>query len=166
MSLSSVCRAINNDAIPLVEALHIQKASELNSALAKRFHNVRDVFIYSLVESEFLLVGNDDDSDEDDDIAEFYSVNFDTCIRAVPFLSNSFPKLERVFFGGGAEANEEEYENLVPYVEMPDSLQLQSFDTSHKNMSRLIDNISAAFRYIQDQKNRILPYFQTITINS
>jgi hypothetical protein len=145
ISIASTCRANYFDAVPLVTSLHIRRPNEMSSKLSMRFRDVREIFIYSLVEVQYLPIMDDDDSDMDHDVEEFYTINFDTSARVSSFLSNSFPKLERVFLGGGVDDEDEEDDILTPYVEIPRGSNIL-FDSSHGNMSRLIDSISAAFR--------------------
>ena len=68
-----------------VETLNIMNASELVPSAARRFANVTNVYILSLVTT-------DEGGDED-------ILSADTATRSVPFLI-SFPKLQRAFLGG------------------------------------------------------------------
>ena len=54
MSLSSTSKSIHDDATSLVKTLHIIKSCEMNQNLAKKFRNVRDIFILLV---GFLSVG-------------------------------------------------------------------------------------------------------------
>eukprot|EP00956_Cyclotella_meneghiniana_P008695 scaffold11866_cov23-Cyclotella_meneghiniana.AAC.1 len=112
LSLSSTCRVIYHDAVPLVTTLHITKSHQMNPLLAKRFRDVRDIYIYSLVQEQAI---------------NKWSVDFETSVRAATFLSNNFVKLERVCFGSTGHGE------LEPYVH---SLAKYSTD-NHNNMSHL-----------------------------
>ena len=98
MALSSTSKSIHDDATPLVKILHMTIACEMNPNLAKKFRNVRDMFIYSL--GSYQRVIDDEDDDGDGTAADKHVIDFETSVRAVPFLSNNFAKLERVYFGG------------------------------------------------------------------
>ena len=137
ISLSLACREIYYDAIPLVTTLHIRKAKEMDCGLSRHFRDVRDIFIYSLVQSEMMTFGDDGEEEED-----FQRIDFETCIRAASFLSNNFTKLERVFFGS-RDSNVVD-EVLVPYVSI--SGPVGDRKSAQSNMSILIDTLSAAFR--------------------
>lgn len=81
-----VSKSMLRDVMPLVSELHIQSPAQLRAgAIAERYRDARDVYVYS-------LVGHD---------APGYAqrLDEDTALRAVPFLS-SFPRLERAFLGG------------------------------------------------------------------
>lgn len=149
VTLSSTCRAAY-DAVPLVSTLHITETYEINCRATRRFQGVRDMFIYSLVKYDLL------DTDEDDKGYNYLwgsqklvidSIDYETTIRAAPFLSNNFKKLERVFFGGRADSGDEE--ELIPFVATPDEEDfedLEEIDSHHTNISRVFDSLSAAFR--------------------
>lgn len=143
ISLALTCREIYYDAIPLVTTLHIRKAKEMDCGLSRHFRDVRDIFIYSLVQSEMMTFG--DDGEEEEDVQR---IDFETCIRAASFLSNNFPKLERVFFGS-RDSNVVD-EVLVPYVSRSVALLVTSpvgdLKSAQSNMSILIETLSAAFR--------------------
>jgi hypothetical protein len=137
ISLALTCREIYYDAIPLVTTLHIRKAKEMDCGLSRHFRDVRDIFIYSLVQSEMMTFR--DDGEEEEDVQR---IDFETCIRAASFLSNNFPKLERVFFGS-RDSNVVD-EVLVPYVSI--SGPVGDRKSAQSNMSILIETLSAAFR--------------------
>ena len=76
------------DAASHVETLNIMNASELVTSAARRFANVSEINILSLVTTT---------EDGDEDAEDTLSVG--TATRSVPYLT-SFPKLKRVFLGG------------------------------------------------------------------
>ena len=82
LSLSCTCRAIYHDAVPLVTTLHITKPRQMDPFLSKRFTDIRDIYIYSLLNRQ----------------PDYkYDVDFETSVRVATFLSNNFAKAERVF---------------------------------------------------------------------
>eukprot|EP00956_Cyclotella_meneghiniana_P002159 scaffold2424_cov62-Cyclotella_meneghiniana.AAC.12 len=95
LSLSSTCRAIYHDAVPLVTTLHITKPRQMDPFLSKRFTDIRDIYIYSLLNRQ----------------PDYkYDVDFETSVRVATFLSNNFAKAERVFIGCII------YGDLLPYI--------------------------------------------------
>ena len=124
LSLSSTCRAIYHDAVPLVTTLHITKSHQMDPFLSKRFIDVRDIYIYSLLKeraADYM----------------FYDVDFETSVRVATFLSNNFANLERVFIGCIR------YGDLLPYVSVDN---VKSSADNQSNMSRLIESFSTGFR--------------------
>ena len=80
--------------------LHINKSTQLHAGIAKkRYRDIRDIYIYSLIE----YTRRDDDEEdlvnEDNERGDIATIDSDTAERAVPFLCH-FGKLERVFLGG------------------------------------------------------------------
>jgi hypothetical protein len=139
MSLSSTSKSIHDDATPLVTTLHISKAFEMNPNLARKFRDVRDIFIYSL--GSYQQVQPDDEWYDGDGIF-MYIIDYETSARAVPFLSNSFTKLERVFFGSTLDDGQLKPYADMDYMDMGTDTAAKSADT----MTTLIDSISAAYR--------------------
>jgi len=150
ISLSSTCRTMYHDAAPLVTSIHIMDATEMKSSVSKCFTDVRDIYIYSLHQ---VVLDHYTDDEEEIDFVRYHTIDFETSMRAAPFLSNNFVKLERVFFGSmhKIEGNEEEDESVVallPYVDTKVIVDDDGgdFDSVQENISRLIDSLSAAFR--------------------
>lgn len=122
LSLSSTCRAIYHDAVPLVTTLHITKSHQMDPFLSKRFVDIRDIYIYSLLTRQ----------------ADFtYDVDFETSVRVTTFLSNNFANLERVFIGWTR------YGDLLPYMRLHN---VKRSADNKSNMSRLIESFSTGFR--------------------
>ena len=90
LSCSATCRTILNDALPLLEILRIDKATQMNLMIASRFRDIREIHINSL-----LKVNIDDDGDGWTDI----DLCMETKIRLIPFLSR-FDKLDKLYFLG------------------------------------------------------------------
>ena len=80
------------DAARHVEVLNIMNTSELAPSAARRFANVTDVNILSLI------TATEDDGDTHHHTLEI-TLSVGTATRSVPFLM-TFPKLKRAFLGG------------------------------------------------------------------
>jgi hypothetical protein len=132
LSLSATSHAMYRDASSLVKVLHIDKSHQMHGSVGRRFRDAQDIYIYSLAQ----LI-NDVDSDDWEGFE--WVTDFETTIRAVPFLSK-FNNIQRVFFGGRGLSEDSRYA-YVPHHR--DFLWHQS--TKH-GMARLIDSVSAAFR--------------------
>ena len=121
-----VSKSMLHEVMPLVTMLHMNKSSQLYAGIASRYNNVRDIYIYSLIEYHPTDLW-EDPSDIDEDTAE----------RVVPFLS-SFPKLERVFLGGQNDTRDDNVEGYMPTHETEDE--------EKEIMKNLINSFSAGFR--------------------
>lgn len=108
-------------------------ASQLHASVGRRFKQVQRVFIYSLVqeiiESE---VGDEDDDQE-------CLVDFDTSMRAIPFLS-TFYNLQTVYFGGCGHEDGKFYP-VIPYHRL-----MTNYHCTRNDLSRLIDMISFGYQ--------------------
>ena len=127
LQTAAVSKSMLHEVMPLVTMLHINKSSQLYAgSIASRYNNVRDIYIYSLIEYHPTDQW-EDPSDIDEDTAE----------RVVPFLS-SFPKLERVFLGGQNDTRDDNVEGYMPTHETEDE--------EKEIMKNLINSFSAGFR--------------------
>eukprot|EP00956_Cyclotella_meneghiniana_P043983 scaffold296400_cov79-Cyclotella_meneghiniana.AAC.3 len=125
--------------------------------LCRRLQGVTDVYIYSLVQLQSVITFGDEGITS----GNILSIDHETTIRSVPFLSMmGFPKLERVFFGGVSndeahsdDASDDESSRedessgqveLVPYVDYPDDD--FSFHDVQPLMASLIDSMAGAFK--------------------
>ena len=88
LSCALTSRVFLHDAMPLVKTLNIDTALQMNIPLTSRFRDVQHINLYSLLKQ-----GRTRNN------VELLSVNYDSVIRVVPFLSQ-FGNLQRVFFGG------------------------------------------------------------------
>ena len=157
LSLSLTCKTIYKESIPLVKTLHITRSSDLDCRLCRRLQGVTDVYIYSLVQLQSVITFGDEGITS----GNILSIDHETTIRSVPFLSMmGFPKLERVFFGGVSndeahsdDASDDESSRedessgqveLVPYVDYPDDD--FSFHDVQPLMASLIDSMAGAFK--------------------
>ena len=100
LSVAATSRTMLHEVMPLVTMLHINKSTQLHAGIAKkRYRDIRDIYIYSLIE----YTRRDDDEEdlvnEDNERGDIATIDSDTAERAVPFLCH-FGKLERVFLGG------------------------------------------------------------------
>ena len=100
LSVAATSRTMLHEVMPLVTILHINKSTQLHAGIAKkRYRDIRDIYIYSLIE----YTRRDDDEEdlvnEDNERGDIATIDSDTAERAVPFLCH-FGKLERVFLGG------------------------------------------------------------------
>lgn len=135
LQCAAVSRSMLGETMPLVAELHIDSSFQLHAAVARRYRDVKDVYIYSLIEYEPANDpggegGNDDGNDVECTLDE------DTAIRAVPFLCH-FPRLERVFIGGINPINGK-VEGFLPAR--------HSLDDDTALMSNLIRAFAGAFR--------------------
>jgi hypothetical protein len=92
LSCCAVSRSMLQETMPLLTKIQINKAAQMNLAVASRFRDVTDIHINSL-----LLRRVEDEGTED----EFSDVTFDfeSRIRVLPFLFCFVKTLERVHFG-------------------------------------------------------------------
>ena len=132
LSCAATSRMMLRDVMPRVTTIHIEKACELNARLVPRFHDVREIKIYSL-----LVESSEFDIGEDDEVVNYYTVNHDSLMRAVPFLAR-FPNLELVFLGGKRSNGK-----IVSFC--PDD-KLLNEEVDVERSSSLIDMISGSFR--------------------
>ena len=131
LQTAAVSKSMLHEVMPLITMLHINKSSQLYAgSIAARYRDVRDIYIYSLVQHVPL------DRAVRDGV-HISRVDEDTAERAVPFLS-SFPKLERVFLGGQNVNREYNVEGYMPTNDTNDE---------EKNIIKnLINSFSAGFR--------------------
>ena len=115
------------DAARHVEVLNIMNASELVPSAARRFANVSEVNILSLITPN--------------EVADEDTLSAETATRSVPFLI-SFPKLKRAFLGGVYLDPEDEEWMRIPYLHIPCTA-----PKDHQSVFRgLVDYLSGAFR--------------------
>ena len=127
------------DAAPYVTELHIDKSCQMHGNVGRRFTDVKRVFIYHLVRRVITEEdGEEEDSDDEVDIAN-YIVDFDTAMRAVPFIS-TFAKLEKCCFGGIDGTYDYSFYN---HMDLMDSYPFDNQTYSY--LQSLIDNISFGF---------------------
>ena len=88
LSCAATSKTILHDAMPLIKSLHIDNASEMNILLAKRFRDVQNINLLSLLKGRA----------EEGNMKKF-QVDYDAIMKVVPFLSQ-FHNLGRVFLGG------------------------------------------------------------------
>ncbi|KAL9187025.1 hypothetical protein ACHAXT_010745 [Thalassiosira profunda] len=127
LQTAAVSRSMLRDVLPRVSVLHIERGAQLHAAVARRrYRDVRDIYIYSLLEFTRNVIGDDE-----------FSVDEDTATRAVPFLcGGNFVRLERVFLGGRLPSGG--VAGVVP--------PLASNDEDCEKMNTLINSVSAAYR--------------------
>lgn len=129
LQTAAVSKSMLHEVMPLVTMLHIYKSSQLYAgSIAARYRDVRDIYIYSLVQHVGRTVGFP---------RGLSSVDEDTATRAIPFLC-SFPKLERVFLGGQNVNREYNVEGYMPTNDTDDE--------EKEVMRNLINSFSAGFR--------------------
>ena len=131
LQTAAVSKSMLREVMPLVTMLHINKSSQLYAgSIAARYRDVRDIYIYSLVEhipvDRVFREG-----------LRLSRVDEDTAERAVPFLS-SFKKLERVFLGGQNVNREDNVEGYMPTND--------TNDEERNIIKNLINSFSAGFR--------------------
>eukprot|EP00956_Cyclotella_meneghiniana_P024951 scaffold51060_cov65-Cyclotella_meneghiniana.AAC.5 len=133
LSMTATSRTMN-DATPLVSELHITKSCQLHGSVGRRFKEVNCVYIYSLTQIRDLEEDRDpDDEDEIDAV-----IDFETSVRAVPFMY-TFANLKRVYFGGINVVSE--LYKVVPFHDV-----MIDAEANEQHFSRLTDSISAGFR--------------------
>ena len=133
LSMTATSRTMN-DAAPLVSELHITKSCQLHGSVGRRFKEVDSVYIYSLTQIREL----EEDRDPDDEDSAHAEIDFETSVRAVPFMY-TFTNLKRVYFGGINTVSE--LYRVVPFHDV-----IMDAELSERHFSRLIDSISAGFR--------------------
>ena len=143
LSMTATARTMR-DAAPFVTELHVNKSSQMHASVGRRFSNVQTIYIYTLIQQmkdDFYNSDDDfDEEEEDDDDDLEQDVDFETTVRAVPFIV-AFANLKKIYFGGISVSNDWLY-SVVPY------LQLNFHDdySFEEEISRLIDSISAGYR--------------------
>ena len=93
LSCCAVSRSMLHETMPLLTKIQIDKAAQMNLAVASRFRDVTDIHINSLLLREIHNEGM-----WDDEITEV-SFDFESRIRVLPFLFCFVKTLERVHFG-------------------------------------------------------------------
>ena len=96
LSCAATSNMFLNDAMPLITTLNIDHSVEMSALLTTRYRDVCDINLFSLLKGRLvdLWIG-----DEDDDPIELLSVDYDSVLQVIPFLSR-FPGLQKVFLGG------------------------------------------------------------------
>lgn len=144
LNCASTSKSMLRDVMPLISELHLESSRQLRAgAITRRYRDVRDVYVYSLVRYEKDVDRDDDGEDDDSDDLQAVSgyvhrLDHDTAIRAVPFLCH-LPKLERAFLGGMAP--DELGGSAEGYVPM-----WHSDEEDGESMAALIRAFSGAFR--------------------
>ena len=129
LQTAAVSKSMLHEVMPLVTMLHVNKSSQLYAgSIAARYRDVRDIYIYSLIQHVGRTVGFP---------RGLSSVDEDTATRAIPFLC-SFPKLERVFLGGQNVNRDDNVEGYMPTNDTDDE--------EKEIMRNLINSFSAGFR--------------------
>ncbi len=93
LSCCAVSREMLHETMPLLTKIQIDKAAQMNLAVASRFRDVTDIHINSLLLREIHNEGMWDDEITD------VNFDFDSRIRVLPFLFCFMKTLERVHFG-------------------------------------------------------------------
>ena len=134
-----VSHSMLHESMPLLTKLRIDKAAQMNLAVASRFRDITDIHINSLLSLE---VQNEGTFDEFTD----FSVNFGTRIRVVPFLSRFVQTLERVHFGGKDEEGKD-IEGFAPAAEyFFEEDEGYPHEGPRESMLAFIDMLSGAFQ--------------------
>ena len=136
LSCAATSKTILHDAMPLVKSLHIDNASEMNILLAKRFRDVQNINLFSLLKEKSVLDFDDYDDDEEEQL-KFLSVQYDALLQMVSFLSQ-FHNLERVFLGGRKRNGE-----IVSFCQVGD---YSDEDKDPDKVRFLIDLVSGSFK--------------------
>ena len=129
LRLAAVSRFMLEETMPRVTALHLHSPAQLHAGLARRYRDVKDVHVYSLI--RYLSVSTHNQDDECECV-----LDEDTAARAVPFLCH-FPRLERAFLGGQRPGHGR-VEGFIP--------DRHDTDDDRDTMTTLIAAFSGAFR--------------------
>jgi len=135
LQTAAVSKSMLHEVMPLLTMLHINKSSQLYAgSIASRYRDVRDIYIYSLVEhiplDRVFREG-----------LRLSRVDEDTAERVVPFLC-TFSKLERVFLGG-QNVNRGRVGSISVEGYMPTN---DTNDEEKNIVKNLINSFSAGFR--------------------
>lgn len=135
LQTAAVSRGMLLEVMPRVSLLHIDKSCQLHAGITHRYGDVRDIYIYSLIEFEDLFLSYDCHLDED------------TLTRALPFLCSFSSRLERVFLGG-RRPNHGQVRNIeVRNIGLVEGYKTERFlNEDDLKMSNFIDSFSGAFR--------------------
>jgi len=134
LSCAATSRMILRNAIPLLKTLHIDKAAQMNLAIAYRFRDVTEININCLLKVEIIQEPGEPDWPTAD-------IDFESRMRVVPFILK-FQKLERMIFRGQGEDGEVLKRFAIANANFFDD----DLDTPTDRMIALIDSISGAFR--------------------
>jgi hypothetical protein len=140
LSCCAVSRSMLQETMPLLTKIQIDKAAQMNLAVASRFRDVTDIHINSLLLRNIHNEGMGDD--------EFSDVTFDfeSRIRVLPFLFCFVKTLERVHFG--AKDNRGNIvEGFCPVDEWlhDESDDVYPYEAPWDLMMAFIDSLSGAF---------------------
>ena len=140
LSCGATCRTILYDAMPLLRKICIDTAWQMNMTVARRFRDVKEIHINSLMTLIVQDAGTED---------EFKHINVcrETKMRVVPFLSRFDMALKRVHFGG----KDEEDDDIVGFAPAGDYFsdadgEPYPDDGDRECMLSFLDMISGAFR--------------------
>ena len=135
LSMTAASRAMR-DAALFVSDLHVHDSCQMHVSVGRRFTGVSNLFIYSLVQvSESPIIRSDDD--EENGVYLACECDFETSLRAVPFVS-SFANPKTVYFGAKDDGGF--FYQVIPYH------RFESYSVdSGENVSILISSISAGF---------------------
>ena len=139
LSCSATCRTILNDALPLLEILRIDKATQMNLMIASRFRDIREIHINSLLEVM--------DENDDGDGWTCISLDVETKLRLLPFLSR-FDMLERVVFEGKNRDNGDDVKyHATVDAYFPDDGDGYPDHAARDSMLALLDDMSGERSY-------------------
>ena len=178
LSCAATSNMFLNDAMPLITTLNIDHSVEMSAVLTTRYRDVRNINLFSLLKGRIL---DDWTGDEDnDDPIELLSVDYDSVLQVIPFLSR-FPNLQKVFFGGrkidGSIVSFCHWEDLLDEDEDPGRVQslIDMVSGSYKCGGGLLSNVQVRglrcpggsdFCEVCERACRCFPLDQVITFDS
>ena len=92
-----MCCYIKHVSMPLITTLNIDHSVEMSAVLTTRYRDVRNINLFSLLKGRTL----DDFGNEEDDPIELLSVDYDSVLQVIPFLSRFAPIFRKYFLGEG-----------------------------------------------------------------
>ena len=176
LSCAATSNMFLNDAMPLITTLNIDHSVEMSAVLTTRYRDVRNINLFSLLKGRTL----DDFGNEEDDPIELLSVDYDSVLQVIPFLSR-FPNLQKVFFGGrkidGSIVSFCHWEDLLDEDEDPGRVQslIDMVSGSYKCGGGLLSNVQvrglrcpggSEFCEVCERACRCFPLDQVITFDS
>ena len=139
LSCCVVSRSMLHETMPLLTKIEINKAAQMNLAVASRFRDVTDIHINSLLLRQVYEEGSWDE------FSEIY-FNLESRIRVLPFLFCFVKTLERVHFGAKDQlGNVIELFSPANEYFCEDSDEGYPYEAARDIMMAFIDSLSGAF---------------------
>ncbi|KAL7546353.1 hypothetical protein ACHAWF_009688 [Thalassiosira exigua] len=140
LSCAAVSRGMLRDVVPRLTTLRIDKSSQMNLTVASRFRDLKEIRINSLLKVTV-------DYFDGDSSIEDVSLDIETKIMVVPFLSRFSRTLERVSFGAkNAAGKDMENFSLAAAHIWDEADDIYPNESPSESIMAFIDMISGAFQ--------------------